>query len=72
VNGQDPKVIANVFNDYYTSIAHSILNSNLLPKHIEDSVNAVKYISSSMFLTPTTEVEVVGIIKGWHNKNQWV
>jgi hypothetical protein len=35
VNGaniQDPKVIANVFNVYYTSTAHNILNSNLLPQ----------------------------------------
>jgi hypothetical protein len=71
VNGaniQDPKVIANVFNDCYTSTAHNILNSNLLPKNIEDIVNAVKYNSSSMFLTPTTEVEVIGIIKGLHNE----
>jgi hypothetical protein len=71
VNGtniQDPKVIANVFNDCYTSIAHNILNSNLLPKNIEDSVNAVKYNSSSIFLTRTTEVEVSGVIKELHNK----
>jgi hypothetical protein len=51
-----------------TSIAHDILSSNLLPKNIEVSVNAGKYSSSSMFLTPTTEAEVVGIIKGLNNK----
>jgi hypothetical protein len=28
----------------------------------------VKYKSSSTFLTPATEVQVVGIIKGLHNK----
>jgi hypothetical protein len=44
------------------------LSSNLLPKNIEVSVNAGKYNSSSMFLTPTTEAEVVGIIKGLDNK----
>lgn len=71
VNGakiQDPKVIANVFNDYYTSIAHNILSSNLLPRNSEVSANTVNYNSSSTFLTPTTEVEVGGIIKGLDNK----
>jgi hypothetical protein len=67
-NTQDPKVIANVFNDYYTSIAHNILSSNLLPKNTEDSVNIVKCNSSSMFLTQTTQIKVIGIIKGLYTK----
>jgi hypothetical protein len=50
------------------SIAHNILNSNLLQKNTEDSVNAVKYNSSSMFFTPSTEVEVVRITKGLNNE----
>ena len=67
-NTQDPKVIANVFNDYYTSIAHDILNRNPLQKNIEVNVNAKKYNSGSMFLNPTTELEVAGIIKKLNNK----
>jgi hypothetical protein len=71
VNGAtlyDSKVIANIFNDYYISIAENTLSSNLSPKNTEVSVNAVKYNSNSMFLTLTTEVEVVDIIKGLDNK----
>jgi CCR4-NOT transcriptional regulation complex NOT5 subunit len=67
-NIQDPKTISNVFNEYYTSTAQNILSGNSLSKNIEVNVNAVKYNSNSMFLTPTTEVEVVGIIKGLRNK----
>jgi hypothetical protein len=45
VNGamtQDPKVIADVFNKYYTNIARHILSGNLSPKNYEDSVNTIK------------------------------
>jgi hypothetical protein len=40
----------------------------LSPKNCEDSVNALKCNNKSMFLTPTTEVEVIDIIKGLGNK----
>jgi hypothetical protein len=63
-----PKAIANIFNEYYTRIAQQILNGNSSSKNKEANVNAVKYNSNSMFLNPTTEVEVVGIIKGLGNK----
>jgi hypothetical protein len=64
---QDPKAIANVFNEYYTDIARHILSGNLSPKNDEDSVNAIKF-NNSMFLTPITEMEVIDIIKGLGNK----
>jgi hypothetical protein len=35
INIQDPKVVADVFNDYFSSIAHNILSSNLLPRNTE-------------------------------------
>jgi hypothetical protein len=44
------------------------LSGNPLSKTNEVNVNTVKYNSNSMFLTPTTEEEVVGIIKGLGNK----
>jgi hypothetical protein len=65
---QNPTDIANVFNEYYTNIARQILNGNTSSKNYEDRVNTIKYNSSSMFLTPTTEMEVVEIIKGLGNK----
>jgi hypothetical protein len=68
INVQGPKVIANIFNDYCTSIAHNILSSNLLPRNIEVSVNTVKQKSGIMFLPPPTDVEVAGIIKVSDNK----
>ncbi|PNF39304.1 hypothetical protein B7P43_G16557 [Cryptotermes secundus] len=67
-NTQDPKIIANVFNEYYTSIAHKILNDKSLYTNKEANDNAVKYNNNSMFLIPTTEEEVVGIIKRLGNK----
>jgi hypothetical protein len=48
------------------------LNGNSSRKNEEANVNAVNYNSNNMFLTPTTEVEVVGIIKGLVTKNQQV
>ena len=71
VNGttiQDPKVIANVFNEYYTEIAQHIRSKNPTAQNNEDRINTIKYNSNSMFLTPTTEREVVGIIKKWVTK----
>jgi hypothetical protein len=65
---QDPKDIANVFNEYYTSIAKKILNDNPVFKSKQINVNEVKYNTNSMFLTPTTEKEVGDIIKGLGNK----
>jgi hypothetical protein len=67
INIQNSEDIVNVFNDYYTSIAQKILSGNPLSKNNEVNVNTVKCNSNSMFLTPTTEVEVVGIIKGLGN-----
>jgi hypothetical protein len=67
-NIQNPRDIANVFNEYYTSVAKKILSNNQVTKTNEINVNAVKYNSNSMFLTPTTEEEVVDIIKGLGNK----
>jgi hypothetical protein len=71
VNGatiKDPKVIADVFNEYYTNIAQPILSGNPSPKNYEDSVNAIKCNNNSMFLAPTTEMEVTDIIKELGNK----
>jgi hypothetical protein len=71
VNGamiQNSIVVANVFNEYYTNIAQHILSGNPSSKNHEDSVNTIKCKSSSMFLTPTTEVEVIDIIKRLGNK----
>jgi hypothetical protein len=59
---QDPKAIANVFNEYYTNIARHNLSGNPSSKNNEDSVSTIKCNSSSMFLTPTTEMEVADII----------
>jgi hypothetical protein len=66
-NIKDPKIIANVFNEYYTNITQKILNNISLSKNQEVNVNAVKYNSNSVFLTPTTE-EVGSIIKRLNNK----
>jgi hypothetical protein len=79
---QEPETIANVFNDYYAGIAQKILEDNPLSITNEVNVNTVKYFNSgrmhpvasvkynrnSMFLTPTTEEEVVYLIKGLDNK----
>jgi hypothetical protein len=65
---QDPETIANVFNDYYASIAKKILVDNPLSITNEINVNTVKYNRNSMFLTPTMEEEVVDLIKGLDNK----
>jgi glycine cleavage system H lipoate-binding protein len=59
-NIQDAKTIANG----YTSIAKKILSNNPVLKTNETNVNTVKYNSNSMFLTPTTEEEVVDLING--------
>jgi hypothetical protein len=40
---QDPETIANVFNDYYASIAQKILEDNPLSVTNEINVNTVKY-----------------------------
>jgi hypothetical protein len=56
------------FNKYYTNIAQHILSGNPSSKNNEDSVSTIKCNSSSMFLTPTTEMEVADIIKGLGNK----
>jgi hypothetical protein len=68
VNIKDPKVIANVFNEYYTSVAKKILRENPVPKTKEIFNNTVKYNNNSMFLTPVIEEEVIDIIKGMRNK----
>jgi hypothetical protein len=44
-NIQDPKNIANVFNEYYTSTGQKILSGNPLSKNNEVNVNTVKYNS---------------------------
>jgi hypothetical protein len=44
-NTQDQKAIANVFNEYYTSIAKKILSGNPLLNTNEINVNTVKYNS---------------------------
>ena len=41
---------------------------NIVWRMINANVNAVRYNGNSMFLTPTTELEVAGIIKGLGNK----
>jgi hypothetical protein len=46
----------NDFNDYFTSIAHNILSSNLLPNNIEVSANAVKYVGESSKLQMDIEL----------------
>jgi hypothetical protein len=68
-NIRDPETtsIANVFNDYYASIAQKILDDKPLAKTNGINLNIVKYKSNSMFLTPTTEEEVVDLIKGFGN-----
>jgi hypothetical protein len=65
---QDPKVVANVFNEYYTNIAQHIGSNNPIPQNIEDRISTIKYNSNSMFLTTTTEREVIDIIKTLGNK----
>jgi hypothetical protein len=40
---QDPETVANVFNDYYASIAQQILEDNPLSITNEINVNTVKY-----------------------------
>jgi hypothetical protein len=69
---QDPESIANVFNDYYASIAQKILEDIPLSITNEINVDTVKYNRNSMFLTPTTEEEVVDLIKGLDNKKSTV
>jgi hypothetical protein len=44
------------------------LSAHPLSRTNEVNVSTVKYNSNSMFLTPTTEEEVAGIIKGLSNK----
>jgi hypothetical protein len=68
VNIQDPKAIANVFNEYYTNVAKKTISENLVLKPNEIDINIVKYNSNSMFLTPATNEEVIEVIKGMGNK----
>ena len=71
VNGvhiQDPKTTANLFNEYYTNVAKEMISKNLIVKTNEIDINIVKYNSNSMFLTPTTNEEVIEVIKGMGNK----
>jgi hypothetical protein len=63
-----PETIANVFNDYYASIAQKILEDTPLSITNEIHVNTVKYNRNSRFLTPTTEEDVADLIKGLDNK----
>jgi hypothetical protein len=55
-------------NDYCAGIAQKIFEDNPLSITNEVKVNTVKYNRNSMFLTPTTEEEVVDLIKGLDNK----
>ena len=48
----DPKEVANLINEYYTSVAQNIL----------------QYQCNSMFLGPATESEIINIIKNMKNK----
>jgi hypothetical protein len=56
------------FNEYYTNVAKKMINKNLVLKTNEIDINIVKYNSNSMFLTPTTNEEVIEVIKGMGNK----
>jgi hypothetical protein len=69
---QDPTAVANVFNEYYANTARHILSGNPSSNNNEDNVNTIKYNSSSMFLIPTTEIQVADIIKGMDNKKSMV
>jgi replicative DNA helicase len=68
VNIQDPKATANVFNEYYTNVAKKMISKNLVSRTNEIDINIVKYNSNSMSLTPTTNEEVIEVIKGMGNK----
>jgi hypothetical protein len=56
------------FTFFYTNNAQHILSATPSSKTNEDKVNTIKCNSSSMFLIPTTEMEVTDIIKGMGNK----
>ena len=57
----DPKVIAQGFNDYFSSVA-SLLDANI-PSPVSDaSMNVEVNLVSSMFLTPVTPSEIVDMV----------
>jgi len=59
---KNPHEIANAFNDYYINIGHSIANTISQPTTQSNTLPIVNQ-AQSLYLTPTTEVEVIQIIE---------
>ena len=64
----DPIEVADKFNEFYSNMADNLLNAKLPSKNSTGSNLNVKIHEKSIFLAPTTEEELVGIIKDFKNK----
>ena len=67
----DPMEVANLFNEYYTSVAQNILQ-NKLPIANSDRTNITSNQCNSMFIASATESEIINIIKNMKRKNHLV
>ena len=63
----NPAVIANKFNEYFSSIAYTIQQK--LPNHRNEYSNLEQFNRNSMFLYNTTNTEISNIIRQLPNKN---
>ena len=63
---QDKKDIANEFNDYFTSIGQTIISKINKPPSNSDPLKT-NNCSTSMFLFPITENEIISLVKGLKN-----
>lgn len=64
----DPQKVANIFNDYYATIAETILDTNSSPQTKRDNITKNIDNCSSIFLNPTNESEIIEIINQCQNK----
>ena len=63
-----PLAISNSFNDYFATVAKNVAKKILIPRakkrHLDDMKNR---ISNTIFLTPTTPIEILDIINNFEN-----
>lgn len=65
---ENPKKIADLFNAHYTNIGEK-LAKNIKNDNIPTTTNNIPFNPNTIFLTPTTEIEIKQIIKNLKNNN---
>ncbi|KAG8243116.1 hypothetical protein J6590_108674 [Homalodisca vitripennis] len=63
---QNPQAIANLFNDYFVSVAQQLITSPPGPR--PDTLRYCQHQPRSLFLNPVTHQEISSIIKSLKNK----